>query len=93
MGAPFRFLTLFIKRLESKLNKGEGFAKILLFHQPDSDCYRNTRRKFNPVLSRGWGSIKKGEGVPLGIEDLTDELEGDCDGVALISCLKLDMLL
>jgi len=36
---------------------------------------------------------KKGGGVPLGIEDLTDELEGDCDGVALISCLKLDMLL
>jgi len=30
--------------------------------------------------------------VPLGIEDLADELEGDCDGVALISYSKLDML-
>jgi len=39
------------------------------------------------------GKYKKGEGVPLGIEDLTDELEGDCDDLALISCLKLDMLL
>jgi hypothetical protein len=48
-----------LKRLESKLNKGEGFAKILLFQQPDSDCYRNMRSKFNPVLSGGWGSIKK----------------------------------